>query len=349
MRGKEKILYIVLACISILIISFLVVGICEKNQDLTKAKDTISQNETDIKEKKDKIASLEKELENSKAENEKIKSQLNSANAEKDKLQKENGNLKKEIENLRLKKKQSALAAVKKPAVQTPKPATQTAPPSTATKSPAPSSANKVCYLTFDDGPSPRTLEILKILKKYNVKATFFVINTANFDYVKQIHSEGHAIGIHAFQHDYSKIYKNKTEYFKDFEAISNKIYSVTGVKTNIMRFPGGSSNVISKRYCKGIMSVLTKEVGIKGYSYFDWNVDSDDAGKSHSSYTKIINNVLNNSKNKNSICVLMHDARSKTSTVQALPKIIEGLIDRGYRFDVLTNKVSGFHHSVNN
>ncbi len=342
MRNKEKILYIFFICVLALVVVVSGIGVYRKNDALDKAQSTISQNKSDIKEKDDKIADLEKELENSKTENEKIKSELNSANAEKDKLQKENGNLKKEIENLKLKKKQSAQTAVKKPAVQTQKPATT---PKPAT----PSSANKVCYLTFDDGPTPRTLEILKILKKYNVKATFFVINTKYFNYVKQIHDEGHAIGLHAYDHNYAKIYKNTTAYFKDLQAISDKVYAVTGVRSNIMRFPGGSSNVVSKSYCRGIMTTLSKEVTRKGFAYYDWNVDSDDAGGSHSSYTRIVNNVLKNSNGKNSICVLMHDAAAKTSTVQALPKIIEGLAARGYKFEVLTNKVTGFHHGINN
>ena len=115
------------------------------------------------------------------------------------------------------------------------------------------------------------------------------------------------------------------------------------------MRFPGGSSNVISRNYSSGIMTALSKLVTKRGFAYFDWNVDSDDAGSSGSSYTRIINNVLAGANGKNSICVLMHDAAAKTSTVQALPKIIEGLKARGYRFEVLTKDVTGFHHGINN
>lgn len=346
MRNKEKILYIVLASLAVVVIAFLAVGVFQKNQDLNEAKAANTQNQATIEEYEKKIADLEEEVKKSETEKEKLKTERDSANAEKDKLQKENGDLKKEIENLKLKKQQSAQTTIKKPAVQT-KPAT-TKP---ATKKPVviPSSSNKVCYLTFDDGPTARTLEILKILKAYNVKATFFVINTSNFNYLKQIKAGGHAIGLHAYDHNYAKIYKSTTAYFNDLQAISDKVYKVTGERPNIMRFPGGSSNVISRNYCKGIMSLLSKEVTRRGFAYFDWNVDSDDAGGSGSSYTRIVNNVLAGSNGKNSICVLMHDAAAKTATVQALPKIIEGLAARGFRFDVLTNNVTGFKHGVNN
>ena len=344
MSKKKKSFYGVLICILVVIVAVSGFGLFNKskhlnetNSTLDKAEKTISQNKTELKGKDAKIAELEEELEKSKAENEKIKAELNTAKSEKDRLQKENNNLKKEIETLRLQKQQSAQQTVSKPSVQTQKPAT------------TPSSSNKVCYLTFDDGPSARTLEILKVLKKYNVKATFFVINTENFNYVKQIHAEGHAIGLHANSHNYASIYKSTTAYFNDLQAISDKVYNATGVRSNILRFPGGSSNVISKNYCKGIMTSLSKLVTQKGFAYFDWNVDSDDAGGSGSSYTRIVNNVLNGANGKNSICVLMHDSAAKTSTVQALPRIIEGLKNRGYTFEVLTNKVTGFHHGISN
>lgn len=342
MKKMANIIFISVVFVLVVALAFSGISIYKKNKLITKAEETITQNETDIKEKDERIAGLEEELEGSKSENEKIKSELDSANTEKDKLQKENNNLKQEIANLKAKKKASAQAAVNT-AAQNKNSATD------VSKTVNTSSGKKVCYLTFDDGPSARTLEILKILNKYNAKATFFVINSSNIDYIKRIHEEGHAIGLHAYEHNYAKIYKNTSAYFKDLQAISDKVESLTGVKTNIMRFPGGSSNVVSRSYCRGIMSTLTKEVTKKGYQYFDWNVDSDDAGSSHSSYTRIVNNVLNGSNGKNSICVLMHDASSKTSTVQALPKIIEGLSARGFRFEALSDKVTGFHHGINN
>ena len=115
------------------------------------------------------------------------------------------------------------------------------------------------------------------------------------------------------------------------------------------MRFPGGSNNKVSANYCYGIMTQLVSEVQNRGYYYFDWNVDSQDASGTSTSYTKIVNSVLSQANNKNEICVLMHDASAKKTTVQALPKIIEGLIVMGYRFEPITPETYGFHHSVNN
>ena len=115
------------------------------------------------------------------------------------------------------------------------------------------------------------------------------------------------------------------------------------------MRFPGGSNNTVSKKYKKGIMSDLTTQVQIKGYAYVDWNVDSGDASGNNVAATRIKNNVLRQAKNKNSICVLMHDTSSKGTTVKALPGIIEGLKKQGYKFEVLTEKTYGYHFKVNN
>ena len=116
------------------------------------------------------------------------------------------------------------------------------------------------------------------------------------------------------------------------------------------MRFPGGSSNKVSAKYCGGIMTRLVSLVQERGYSYFDWNVASGDADSNTPSYTYIRNNVLNSAKNKNSACVLMHDSSAKTTTVQALPEIIEGLMAMGYRFEALTPDTYGYHHrNLNN
>ncbi len=217
---------------------------------------------------------------------------------------------------------------------------------------------DRVCYLTFDDGPSKTvTAEILEVLKEYDVKATFFVAGTGNMSMLTNIHADGHAIGLHTNTHDYS-IYKSVDTYFKDLNAVSDKVYEKTGVRSSILRFPGGSSNTVSKKYCKGIMTTLTKEVQDRGYSYFDWNVDSNDAnaskmqtidGKKRTPKSTIVSSVLNSAKGKDKICVLMHDIAVKTTTADALPEIIEGLKAQGYRFDTLSTSSPIFHMKVNN
>ena len=175
------------------------------------------------------------------------------------------------------------------------------------------------------------------------------MINSKQIGYVKNIYEAGHTVGLHSATHNYAKIYSSTDAYFKDLEEISNKVESIIGIKPNVIRFPGGSSNTVSKKYCKGIMSRLTKLVAEKGYYYFDWNVESGDANQNTASYTYIRNNVLSGAKNKNTACVLMHDSSAKTTTVQALPEIIEGLSKMGYRFEALSDKANGYHHRVNN
>ncbi len=217
--------------------------------------------------------------------------------------------------------------------------------------SPQPTEApkNKVCYLTFDDGPSDRTLEILDILEKYNAKATFFVVGSSKLEYLPKIVEKGHTIGLHSNTHKYQTIYKSTDAYFKDLNALSDKVYNITGIRSKVIRFPGGGSNRVSKSVCKGIMTRLTNQVRIKGYAYFDWNVDSGDAESKGVTAKSITDNVLNAAAKKNSICVLMHDISSKKATVEALPQILEGLKKMGYSFEALTENSYGYCHKVNN
>ena len=136
-----------------------------------------------------------------------------------------------------------------------------------------------VIYLTFDDGPSQYTPRLLEILAKYNVKATFFVVGKASTEYYDDIVNAGHTIAIHTDTHDYKTVYSSQEAYFNDLYAVREKIYNKTGIYTTLMRFPGGSSNSVSKSHCKGIMTALTAAVEAQGFQYFDWNVDSNDAG----------------------------------------------------------------------
>ena len=216
----------------------------------------------------------------------------------------------------------------------------------------------KVAYLTFDDGPSKNTLEILKVLKKYNIKATFFVTaqNLDCIDYLKQVAADGHTIGLHTYSHDYKKIYSSTDEYFKDLQKIHDLVKKTTGVDARVMRFPGGSSNTISEKYSNGIMTRLTKMVVDKGYSYFDWNCDSTDAEYRNDTgrgrpVNDLINGTINSAGKQQHICVLMHDTWAKQTTADALPKIIEQLKSKGYSFDKLTvdTPADDFRHHVNN
>ncbi len=208
-----------------------------------------------------------------------------------------------------------------------------------------------ICYLTFDDGPSAKTTtKILDTLKENNVKATFFIKGTADLSLLQRMKDEGHTIGLHTDTHEYGKIYKSTDAYFKDLQAVSDKVYERVGIRSTIIRFPGGSSNTASRKYCKGIMSELTEMVQDRGYKYFDWNVDSDDAGKARTS-EEVVSNIkkyaIKNGSTKGDICILMHDIKSYTA--EALPEVIAELKAAGYEFKGLEHTSPGFHQRVNN
>lgn len=213
-------------------------------------------------------------------------------------------------------------------------------------------------YLTFDDGPGPYTRQLLDVLKKHGVKATFFVKNNPNYNHLlKDIVDEGHAIAIHTSSHDYKEIYSSEDAFFKDLNEMSDIIYEKTGVRTTLMRFPGGSSNTTSKKYNKGIMTRLTKMVEDMGYQYFDWNVDSDDAGSARTA-DEVFNNVVHGKVTSSGTSwrgcedgktniVLQHDI--KKYSVEAVERIIEWGKANGYQFLALDPTSPKSHHGVNN
>jgi len=210
--------------------------------------------------------------------------------------------------------------------------------------------ANGVIYLTFDDGPNEYvTPKILDTLKKENVKATFFVTSVGPDYLIKRAYDEGHTIALHTSSHNYSYIYSSTENYFNDLKTISDRVLRITGKESKIIRFPGGSSNTISKKYSPGIMTKLSNEVINRGYKYYDWNVSSEDAGscaKTKSSdcvYRSVVNNI---SKNKCNM-VLMHDIKSYTA--DALPRIIEYGKKEGYQFKVIDDSTPMVKQRVNN
>ena len=208
---------------------------------------------------------------------------------------------------------------------------------------------NGVVYLTFDDGPSGITPKVLDILKKENVKATFFIVNYSTIydDIVKRIIEEGHTIGLHSYTHNYKLVYSSEEAYFNDLEKLKTKVKQTTGFDSNIIRFPGGSSNTIS-RFNNGIMTRLVKMVKEDGFHYFDWNVDSGDAGGARNS-TDVYNNVINNLNIKRNNVVLMHDLGNNLKTLNALESIIKDAKAKGYSFDKITYDTPMVVHGVNN
>lgn len=203
----------------------------------------------------------------------------------------------------------------------------------------------KVIYLTFDDGPSQYTPKLLEILRKYNVKATFFVVNTQYIHLLPEMVADGHAIGVHTGSHVYQEIYADETAFFADFKIVHDQIYALTGQKTTIMRFPGGSSNVISN-FNPGIMTRLTQLVTDYGLQYFDWNVDSKDSGRSKTAQ-QVFQTVVNGIGDKTCSIVLQHDIHGYS--VDAVERIIQWGLANGYQFLPLEPTSPHCHHTVRN
>lgn len=198
------------------------------------------------------------------------------------------------------------------------------------------SPGSKTVYLTFDDGPGEYTQQLLDTLAKYNVKATFFVTDgNSNYRYLlAKEAAAGHTVAIHSTTHDYKYIYSSCDAYFEDLNRMSDIITEQTGKRPKLLRFPGGSSNTISKQYCSRIMSVLTKAVSDQGYKYFDWNVSSGDAGGTTST-SEVYNNVISGIQSHDISVVLQHDI--KLFSVNAVEDIIVWGLANGYTFLPLT------------
>lgn len=202
-------------------------------------------------------------------------------------------------------------------------------------------------YLTFDDGPSYVTNKILDILDEEGVKATFFV--TYANESTRRAYNSGHAIALHTSSHNYSYIYSSADNYFNDLNKVSNDVYNVIGIRPYIIRFPGGSSNTVSRNYNVGIMSYLTMEVVNRGYIYFDWNISSGDAGGDIYNSSNIYYNVVNNLSHSKTNVVLMHDSSGHDATANALRDIITFGKTYGYSFKTITSDTPVVVHRVNN
>lgn len=178
-------------------------------------------------------------------------------------------------------------------------------------------------YLTFDDGPSDNTDEILDILAEYNVKATFFVVAKNDSESIRRynrIIDEGHTLAMHSYTHIYNQIYADMESYEEDVISLQEFLYEVTGIKPVIYRFPGGSSNTVMNVDIQECIKFLDEQ----GITYYDWNVSSGDATGNGYPASTIAENVINGVIKHDEAVVLMHDANNKDATVASLPIIIE-------------------------
>lgn len=188
---------------------------------------------------------------------------------------------------------------------------------------------DKRIYLTFDDGPSSSTDAILDILKENDVKATFFVLGKTDEKSRKayqRIVAEGHTLGMHSYSHKYNEIYESKESFVKDLTALQEYLYEVTGVWSRYYRFPGGSSNTVSKVDMQELITYLNES----GITYFDWNAASGDAVSGQLPKDTILNNCMAKIEAYSDCMILMHDAAEKKTTVEALPELIKQVKERG-------------------
>ena len=207
---------------------------------------------------------------------------------------------------------------------------------------------DKVVYLTFDDGPGPYTQKLLDILDKYNVKATFFVTHGyPNYEnLIGEEARRGHTVAVHSYTHKYDQIYRSVDAFFEDFNKMNDVIKAQTGQEATILRFPGGSSNTVSRKYCPGVMTALTNEMNNRGILYADWNVSSGDAGETTSTQ-QVITNVINGIQKNHVSTILQHDI--KEFSVNAVEQIIQWGKSNGYTFLPLTEHSPMFHQPVAN
>lgn len=338
---KSTLFKIVIIILSLLLVAstttavYLGVQYSKSNDNLAQAEEDIKQGESLLN---DKISENQSLVEQNSSEKQSYEDKLSQENSEhQSEIDKLNGQIDKLKKELATKKTTTTTKAT-----TTKKPSTDS---SVSMPKPKPSTG-KTVYLTFDDGPSQYTPEILDVLDKYGVKATFFVINGRYNSTMKDIVDRGHQIGLHTYSHDYKKIYSSDTAYFNDLQKIHDVVLKETGVDCSIIRFPGGSSNTVSRNHSKGIMSRITKAVGEKGYVYFDWNCSNGDADGANT-VQKQLNYCSQFPKSASRIIVLMHD--TKKTTLEALPKIIEYYQSCGMTFDILTPFTTPIHHNVLN
>jgi len=215
-----------------------------------------------------------------------------------------------------------------------------------------PVQGSKIVFLTFDDGPSEYTEELLDILKAHDAKVTFFTIGMAEslHPVIKREYEEGHTVAVHSLTHDYNRIYSSQEAYWADFEAMNDIIEEQTGHRANIFRFPGGSSNTVSN-FNPGVMSRLAQDAADRGLQYFDWNVESGDAGRVDTA-DAVFRNITEGCANLDAqgysyMVVLCHD--SHKYTVDAIDRTLTWFEENGYTLLPLKKGICECHHGIVN
>lgn len=189
----------------------------------------------------------------------------------------------------------------------------------------------KTCYLTIDDGPTQYTQEILKALKENDVKATFFVMHTPYLQFTADMHEQGHEVAFHTYSHDYEICYRSRYGYFADLEEMADIVEGYTGIRPNLIRFPGGTSNTTCNWL---IMQQLVHGAEDLGYRVFDWTATAGDTSSNATSPDFTAYSIAKTCTEDEEI-VLMHD---KWLTPDSLRKSIPYLREQGYVFETLNH-----------
>lgn len=199
----------------------------------------------------------------------------------------------------------------------------------------------KVCYLTFDDGPSKVTLQILDTLDKYDAKATFFVTGQKlddpnTIEILQEVAKRGHTIGLHSYSHSYKQIYSSVEAYLEDLNRLFEAVKTHTGVEPSVVRFPGGSINSNNQHLYQELIS----EISNRGFVIYDWNISAGDAELPQKSASTISSNVISHVEQVKRPIVLFHDDSTKKQTAAALPSILSYLQEHDYQVKGLDNTV---------
>lgn len=208
-------------------------------------------------------------------------------------------------------------------------------------------------YLTIDDGPSLITGKFLDILKKHNSHVTFFVVGTmilGKESIIERMAEDGHTIGVHTYTHKYDVIYNKPEAFWEDNLRTRKIITDIIGYEPQVMRFPGGSSNMVSRKYCRGIMSLLVEQAKDHGYEYFDWNYSPEDGSTDINSVDQMSELLVNYIHRNTAVpMILMHDRDQLVNHLEVVDRVLTQCISEGYSFEAISENVPPVHHRVNN
>ncbi|GIP34600.1 polysaccharide deacetylase family protein [Paenibacillus sp. J2TS4] len=193
--------------------------------------------------------------------------------------------------------------------------------------------AQPTVYLTFDDGPSGLTPQVLDLLAEEGIPATFFVLGQMAEQYpetIARIVDEGHSLGNHSYNHVYKDLYRDFDHFWEQTVTTEQILEELTGKRPTLLRAPGGTYTNFDAFYF-----YYLKEAG---YRIVDWNVDSGDSKRRGVPASEIIATVKQ-SPLRHELTVLLHDGQGHQETVKALPDIIKFYKDKGYSFAALEEK----------